>query len=65
MPNGTYGGVRGARDYPLLDLDIGKDFTKKKLPQTKSPPSGLKVEIVFIFLKSVVVEQWLGLELQK
>ena len=19
MPNGTYGGVRGARDYPLLD----------------------------------------------
>ncbi|WP_224783126.1 hypothetical protein, partial [Streptococcus pneumoniae] len=20
MPNGTYGGVRGARDYPLLDI---------------------------------------------
>ena len=21
MPNGTYGGVRGARDYPLLDFE--------------------------------------------
>ncbi|VQF27364.1 Uncharacterised protein [Streptococcus pneumoniae] len=43
----------------------GKDFIKKKLYRAKSPPSGLKAEIVFIFSRFVVVEQWLGLELQK
>ena len=42
MPNGTYGGVRGARDYPLLDLhklgdkdhddDDRNDKTKKEKP---------------------------------
>lgn len=35
----------------------GKDFIKKKLYRAKSPPSGLKVEIVFISSKFAVLEQ--------
>ena len=30
MPNGMYGGVRGARDYPLLDYSMTiKEKTRK------------------------------------